>query len=78
MDLKLLGKAKYTFYGFNNSSVQLYQETTRYKKKGDTIYMRSRTYFLDTTKIAKTFYPQYVISGDSLVSLDYDVAYIKK
>lgn len=78
MKLKLCGKAKYTYYSFHNSSVQLYEETAKFKKKGDTIFMRSRTYFADTTMISKGYHPQYVVMGDSLVSLKYDVAYIKQ
>lgn len=78
MKLKLCGNAKYTYYSYSNSAVQMYEENAKFKKKGDTIFMRTRTYFADTTTIGKELYPQYVIMGDSLVSLDYDVAYVKE
>lgn len=77
MKLKAFGKAQYTYYAYANSAVEMYQETTKYKKKGDTIYMRNRSYYGDTNEISKDFVPYFVVMGDSLVSLDYDVAYIK-
>ncbi len=78
MKLKCFGKAQYTYYGYSTSAVEMYQENAKYKKKGDTIYMRVRTYYGDTNEISKDFLPQYVVSGDSLVSLHYDVAYVRK
>ena len=78
MKLKLCGKAQYTYYAYSNSAVEMYQESTKFKKKGDTVYMRSRSYFGDTTEISKDFIPQFVLMGDSLVSLEYDMAYVKK
>lgn len=77
MKLKCFGKAQYTYYAYSNSAVEMYQENAKYKKKGDTIYMRSRTYYGDTNDISKDFFPQFVVMGDSLVSLHYDVAYVK-
>ncbi len=78
MKLKLCGKAQYTYYAYSNSAVEMYQESTKFKKKGDTIYMRTRTYYGDTNDISKDFMPQFVVMGDSLKSLSYDMAYIKK
>ncbi|GAB5417906.1 MAG: hypothetical protein Crog4KO_23460 [Crocinitomicaceae bacterium] len=78
MKLKLCGKAKYTYYSYSNSAVQMYEENAKFKKKGDTLFMRARTYYADTTTIGKKYYPEYLIVGDSLVSLDHDVAYIKQ
>jgi hypothetical protein len=78
MRLKLCGNAEYTYYAYSNSAVTMYQEDAKFKKKGDTVYMRSRTYYGDTTEISKDFMPRFVIMGDSLVSLDYNMAYVKK
>lgn len=78
MKLRLFRKARWTYYGYSNSAVFMYYENARYKKKGDTVYMRSRAAYGDTSELDKTFYPEYVISGDSLVSLNYGIAYIRK
>ncbi len=78
MKLKAFGKAQYTYYSYSNSAVEMYQENAKYKKKGDTIYMRTRTYYGDTNDVSKDYFPQFVVMGDSLVSLEYDMAYVKK
>lgn len=78
MKLKLLHKARWTYYAYTNSSAFLYYENARYRKKGDTIYMRAHTYYGDTNTIEKKFIPQYVVSGDSLKSIHFDIAYIKE
>jgi len=78
MKLKMCGKAQYTYYAYSNSAVQMYQENAKYKKKGDTIFMRSRTYYGDTNEISKEYFPQFVVKGDSLISIDYDMMYVKK
>lgn len=78
MKLKMCGKAQFTYYAYSNSAVEMYRETTKYKKKGDTLYMRARTYYGDTTEVSKDFVPKYYIQGDTLISLKYDVMYVKK
>lgn len=78
LKLKLSRKARFTYYGYTNSAAFMYYENTKFKKKGDTIYMRPRRFYGDTTEVDKSFQPVYVINGDSLVSLKYEVAYIKK
>lgn len=77
MKLKMCGKAQYTYYAYSNSAVQMYQEQAKFKKKGDTIYMRARTYYGDTNEVSKDFFPEFVVSGDSLLSIDYDMMYVK-
>jgi len=78
MKLKMCGKAQFTYYAYSNSAVEMYQETTKYKKKGDTLFMRARSYYGDTNEVSKDFVPEYLIQGDSLLSLKYDVMYVKK
>lgn len=78
MRLKPCGKAEYTYYTYSNSAVTMYQENAKYKKKGDTVYMRTRTYYGDTTEVSKDFMPRFVIVDESLVSLEYDMTYVKK
>ncbi|XOV67460.1 MAG: hypothetical protein ACFHU9_17735 [Fluviicola sp.] len=78
MKLKMCGKAQYTYYAYRNSAVEMYTEYSKFKKKGDTIYMRERTYYGDTSEVADEFKPKFVIMGDSLVSLKYEMAYVKE
>ncbi len=78
MKLKLCRKARWTYYGYSNSAVFMYYETAKYRKKGDTIFMHSRIAYGDTSKQEKLFVPSYVVSGDSLISLEHSIAYIRK
>lgn len=77
LKLKLLRNARWTYYAYTNSAAFMYYENARYRKRGDTIYMRARTYFGDTNTIDKQFFPQFVVSGDSLKSLHHNVTYVK-
>lgn len=40
--------------------------------------MSCRAYYGDTSQLDETFIPRYIISGDSLISMDYDMAYIRE
>lgn len=78
MKIKLTRKAEWTYYTPGYTMSYSYTQNARFKKKNDTIYMRERTYFGDTTEIGKEFTPHYTVSGDSLYSIDYDFVYVKK
>ncbi|MCR9174327.1 MAG: hypothetical protein NXI10_17650 [bacterium] len=78
MKLKMCGKAQYTYYAYSNSAVEMYQENAKYKKKGDTIFMQPRTYYGDTTEVSEKYTPKYLVAGDSLISLEYNMMYVKK
>jgi len=78
MKLKLIPTAEWTYYTPNYTMSYSYTENARYKKKGDTLYMRERTYFGDSTELSKEFTPRFVVGDDSLYSIEYDFIYVKK
>lgn len=78
MKLNFFRKARWTYYTTNNASTSMYYENARFKKRGDTIYMRPRSFYGDTIHSAKEFIPQYVVNGDSLLSVSFDLAYVKR
>lgn len=78
MKLRLCHKARWTYYGYSNSAVFMYYEEAKFRKKGDTIYFRSRIEHGDTTKQEKIYEAKFVKSGDSLISLDQFPSYVRR
>ena len=78
LKLKLNKKAQWTYYEVSSSAVYTYYENAKYRVSGDTLMMSCRAYYGDTSQLDETFIPRYIISGDSLISMDYDMAYIRE
>lgn len=70
-------KVRWTYYAYTNSGAVLYYEDGKYSKKNDTIYIHSRKEHLDKEKMVKVLEPAFVVSGDSLTSLDWGFVYVK-
>lgn len=78
MKLRLCHKARWTYYGYSTSAVFMYYEDAKFRKKGDTLYFRSRIEHGDTTKQEKIYEAKFVKRGDSLISLDNFPSYVRR
>ncbi|NRA13489.1 MAG: hypothetical protein HRT57_16210 [Crocinitomicaceae bacterium] len=77
LKLKLFGKARWTHYQITTATSYKYYEQVKYKSKNDTLYLRHRAIYGDTSILKKQFIPVYLIKGDTLESLDWDLQYVK-
>lgn len=77
LKLKPFGKARWTHYDMTTSTAYKYYEDVKYKKKDDTLYLRRRAIYGDSTIQMKEFVPAYLIKGDTLESIDWNLKYVK-
>jgi hypothetical protein len=77
LKLKVFGKARWTHYDMTTSTAYMYYEDVKYKKKDDTLYLRRRAIYGDSTIQRKEYIPAYIIKGDTLESIDWNLRYVK-
>lgn len=77
LKLKPFGKARWTHYQITTSTSYMYYEDCRFKKKHDTLFLKRRAIYGDTAILGKQFIPTYVVKGDTLESIDWDLKYVK-
>ena len=77
LKLKVFGQARWTHYDMTTSTSYKYYEQVRYKSKDDTLYMRRRAIYGDSSIQLKEFVPAYLIKGDTLESIDWNLLYVK-
>ncbi len=77
LKLKIFGKARWTHYQVTTSTSYMYYEDVKYKKKNDTLFLRRRAIYGDSAIQQKEFIPVYLVKGDTLESIDWDMSYVK-
>jgi len=77
LKLKPFGKARWTHYAMTTSTSYKYYEDVKYKKKNDTLFLRRRAIYGDTAILGKQYVPKYLIKGDTLQSIEWDLKYVK-
>lgn len=78
LKLKINKQARWTYYEVSSSAVNTYYENAKYRVSGDTLMLTCRAFYGDTSQLDETLIPRYIIIGDSLISMDYDMAYIRE
>ncbi|MDX2361785.1 MAG: hypothetical protein QNK23_13330 [Crocinitomicaceae bacterium] len=78
MKLNSMKKVIWTRYAFTNSYANPYEEHAKWRRKGDTLYMRGAIYNGDDELESKIYTPSFLIQGDTLISLRADCSnYVK-
>jgi len=77
LKLKIFGKARWTHYQITTSTSYMYYEDVKYKTKNDTLYFKRRAIYGDSVAQKKDYIPTYLIKGDTLESIDWDLKYVK-
>jgi hypothetical protein len=77
LKLKMFGKARWTHYQVTTATSYKYYEDVKYKSKNDTLFLRRRAIYGDSTIQSKEFVPVYLIKGDTLESIDWNMQYVK-
>lgn len=77
LKLKVFGKARWTHYHITTATSYMYYEDVKYRTKNDTLFLRRRAIYGDTAILRKDFIPTYVVRGDTLESIEWDLKYVK-
>ena len=78
MKIKTRRTVIWTRYQFTNSSATEYEEYAKWRKVGDTLFMKGAIYNGEEKIKSKEYTPTFLIQGDTLVSLQADCSnYVK-